>query len=52
LISHVQSLIENIDHKIRVDDLLDVEGHKSSKELPVTEGNYKRWIKKMETSPS
>ena len=46
LISHVQSLIENIDHKIRVDDLLDVEGHKSSKELPVTEGNYKRWIKK------
>ena len=45
LISHVQSLIENIDHKIRVDDLLDIERHKINKDLPISEGNYKRWVK-------
>ena len=40
LISHVQSLIENIDHKVRVDELLNIAGHKSHKELPTTSRSF------------
>lgn len=50
LISHVQSLIENIDHKVRVDELLNITAHKSHKELPTTSSSFTKWVREHSAS--
>ena len=43
-------LIENIDHKVRVDELLNIAGHKSHKELPTTSRSFAKWVREHSAS--